>query len=285
MLAALGDVVDDIVVRLDERVDRLGVRRGSDTPARIGRRRGGSAANVAETAARLTGAARFLGRVGDDATADLVLGELVDAGVDVRYVQRSGRTGSIVVLVDRDGERSFLTDAGSARALDDPEPAWLDGVDVLHVPFYSLVDEPISTTATTVIGWARERGVEVSVDASSVSVLESFGVGRARSRIESLRPTFLFANESEARALSIDGPLGGTITVIKHGPAPAVVHLPDGASVEVPGHTIGPVDDTTGAGDAFAAGFLSAPERSDDPVGAARAGHTAAAQLLAARSR
>jgi sugar/nucleoside kinase (ribokinase family) len=281
VLAALGDVVDDIVVRLD--VD--GVRRASDTPARIVRRRGGSAANVAEAAARLTGSARFLGRVGDDATAELVLGELRAAGVDVSHVQRSGRTGSIVVLVDSDGERSFLTDAGSARALDDPRPAWLDGVDVLHVPFYSLVDEPIATTAMTTIGWALARSIEVSVDASSVSVLETFGAGRARALIESLRPTFVFANAHEAAAIGIAGPLGGAITVVKHGPDPAVVHLLDGTSAVVPCDAPGAVGDSTGAGDAFAAGFLTCPDRLAHPGAAARAGHAAAAQLLASRSR
>ena len=141
MLAAIGDVVDDIVVRLDE-----AIRTGTDAGARVTRRRGGSAANVAAVAARLTGAARFLGQVGDDPTADLLLAELRNDGVDTAFVRRHGRSGAIVVLVDAAGERTFLTDPGSARQLDRPDPAWLDGVDVLHVPFYSRVDEPMATT-------------------------------------------------------------------------------------------------------------------------------------------
>ena len=173
MLAALGDVVDDIVVRVEGPIHHA-----SDTPASIIRRRGGSAANVAATAARLVGRARFLGQVGDDATGDLLLAELVADGVDVAFVRRAGRTGAIIVLVDEHGERSFLTDAGSARSLDAPDPAWLDGVDVLHLPFYSLVDEPVAATAATVAGWALARGIAVSIDASSVAVLESFGVAR-----------------------------------------------------------------------------------------------------------
>ena len=70
------------------------------------------------------------------------LAELGDEGVDVDAVRRRGRTGSIVVLVDSQGERSFLTDPGDARALDEPQQAWLDGVDVLHVPLYSFVGRP-----------------------------------------------------------------------------------------------------------------------------------------------
>lgn len=272
-------MVDDIVVRLD----LGGVRNGSDTPARIERRRGGSAANVAEAAARRTGAARFLGRVGDDPTAELVLGELASVGVDVSYVQRWGRTGSIVVLVGADGERSFLTDPGSARALDDPRPEWLDGVDVLHVPFYSLVDEPIATTATTVIGWAHARGIAVSVDASSVSVLESFGLDRATDLIASLAPTFVFANADEALVLGIDGPFGGAITVVKRGAAPATLFVPGADAVDVPGERVEAVD-TTAAGDVFAAAYLTSPSRLDEPARAVRAGHAAATALLRSRS-
>ena len=181
VLAAIGDVVDDIVVHVGGPI-----RVATDTPSSITRRRGGSAANVAAAAARLVGRARFLGQVGDDGTADLVLAELVADGVDVSFVRRAGRTGAIVVLVDGQGERSFLTDPGSARSLDDPDPIWLDGVDVLHVPVYSLVDEPIATTAITTVGWALARGIAVSIDASSVAVLEAYGVERMLALIAAL---------------------------------------------------------------------------------------------------
>lgn len=272
----MGDVVDDIVVRVLDPI-----RHGTDTPASITRRRGGSAANVATVAALLTGRARFLGQVGDDATADLLLGELDAAGVDTAFVRRAGRSGSIVVLVDVAGERSFLTDPGSARMLDRPDPAWLDGLDVLHVPFYSLVDEPLATTAITLIDWAHERGIAVSVDASSVSVLDAFGVARARSLIEGLAPGAVFANADEARLLGIDGEVAGAATFVKHGAAPAVVHA-SGTSMTVPAVDLGQVADTTGAGDAFAAGVLTAAWRTD-PESACAAGHAAAALVLAAR--
>ncbi len=277
MLGAVGDVVDDVVVRVLDPI-----RHGTDTPASITRRRGGSAANVATVAARLTGRARFLGQVGDDATADLLLGELDAAGVDTAFVRRAGRSGSIVVLVDAAGERSFLTDPGDARRLDRPDPAWLDSLDVLHVPFYSLVDEPLATTATTLIGWARERGIAVSIDASSVSVLDAFGVDRARSLIDGLAPGAVFANADEARLLGIDSAVAGATTFVKHGAAPAVVHA-GGTSLSVPAIELPTVSDTTGAGDAFAAGVLTAAWRTD-PESACAAGHAAAADLLRERS-
>jgi sugar/nucleoside kinase (ribokinase family) len=278
VLAALGDVVDDIVVRLDG-----AIRRGTDTAARVTRRRGGSAANVAATAAALTGRARLLAQIGDDSTGDQLLAELAAGGVDVSAVRRNGTTASIVVVVDADGERSFLTDTGSARLLDRPDEVWLDGVGVLHVPTYSLVDEPIATTATTVVGWALARSIPVSIDASSVAVIEAFGVARMRARIEALQPSIVFANEAEAAALGIDGPLAGAITVVKYGAAPAIVNVAGRAPIGVAAEQLESVADTTGAGDAFAAGFLTHPTWLHDPEAACRAGHAAAATLLSAR--
>jgi sugar/nucleoside kinase (ribokinase family) len=117
VLATVGDLVDDIVVRLGGPIHVA-----TDTDAVIERRHGGSAANVAVTAARITGGSRFLGQVGHDARGVMLLTELAAEGVDVSAVRRAGRTGSIVVLVDAGGERSFLTDPGSARDLDDPLP-------------------------------------------------------------------------------------------------------------------------------------------------------------------
>jgi sugar/nucleoside kinase (ribokinase family) len=273
-------VVDDIVVHVGGPI-----RVASDTPSSIARRRGGSAANVAAAAARLVGRARFLGQVGDDGTADLVLADLVAAGVDMSYVRRSGRTGAIVVLVDEQGERSFLTDPGSARSLDDPDPAWLDGVDVLHVPVYSLVDEPIATTTITTAGWARAQGIAVSIDASSVAVLEAYGVERMLRLIAGLQPAVVFANGDEAELLGIAGPLGDAVTYVKHGARHAIVHVPGSAATAVPAFDVGSVSDTTGAGDAFAAGVLTTPGWRSDPVAACAGGHRAAAALLSPRTR
>lgn len=277
VLAALGDLVDDIVVHVGP------INMASDTDATIGRRRGGSAANVAASSARIAGTARFLGQVGQDAIGAALLAELEVEGVDVGCVRRAGRTGTIVVLVDGSGERTMLVDPGSARQLDHPQAEWLDAVDVLHVPFYSLASGAIADTATTLIGWAHERGVAVSIDVSSVALLEAFGVGAALARIDGLRPDAVFANADEAELLAIDAPVGGAITFVKRGARPATVLVPGGGSHDVPAIDVAGVPDTTGAGDAFAAGVLSLGGWRDDPIAACTAGHAAAAQLLTTR--
>jgi sugar/nucleoside kinase (ribokinase family) len=278
MLAALGDLVEDVIVRLDGPVNVA-----SDTHAHISRRRGGSAANVAARAASLGFAARFLGQVGTDAIGTALIAELDDDGVDASMVRRAGSTGTIVALVDHLGERSMLTDRQACLDLSDPDPSWLDGVETLHVPFYSLASGSVATTAATVIGWARERDVAVSIDVSSTAIMYEVGIDEVIRRLAEAAPTVVFANADEAAALAVDGAMIGALTVVKRGPRPALIHLLDGSTIEVDAIAVPGVNDSTGAGDAFAAGFLTSPGWVDDPVTACTAGHRAAAELLRRR--
>ena len=278
MLVTLGDLVEDVIVRLDGPVNIA-----SDTPATIAHRRGGSAANTAVAATREGAAARFLGQVGTDAIGGALLEEMAQLGVDVSMVRRSGSTGTIVALVDDRGERSMLTDRRTCTHLTDPDPRWLDGVEVLHVPFYSLAVGTIAPTARTVIGWAHERDIAVSIDLSSTSVMEAFGIDDVRRSMIELAPSIVFANRDETAAFDARSTPVGTLLVEKRGPDAAVLHRSHGSAVEVPAIAVADVDDTTGAGDAFAAGFLTAGWRTD-PVGACRSGHRSAAALLTSRA-
>jgi sugar/nucleoside kinase (ribokinase family) len=277
MLGAVGDLVEDVVVHLLETVNAA-----SDTRSVVTRRRGGSAANVVEAACRARARARFIGQVGNDAAGRWLTEQLEAVGADVA-VRWVGRTGTIVVLVDPGGERTMLADRATCTELDDPDPAWLDGLRTLHIPYYSLVGEPLATTTTTLAGWAHERGVRVSVDASSAALLRHDGAGVALARIAALRPDVVLANELEADVLG-EGLhpdlLGGAIVVVKHGAEPATVHERGAAPVLVPAIGLRGVRDTTGAGDAFAAGFLIALADGARPMDAAVHGHEVAATAV-----
>ena len=275
----VGDLVEDIVVWLGGPVTT-----GSDTPARIERRRGGSAANVAAFAVAAGGGARFIGAIGDDDTGRRVTDELAAAGVDV-CLQRQGRTGSIVVVVDADGERSFLTDRGACDSLTAVPDVWLDVMTWLHLPMYSLAGGPIAVECDRLVDVARHRGASISVDCSSTAVLTSYGVERFVDAMRATMPDVVFANDDEARliAIGIDAggrPWSGRI-VVKRGPSPVLIYEPGTADpIEVDVPAAGIVRDSTGAGDAFAAGYIVATQRGASPRDAATAGITLAQRVL-----
>ena len=274
-LAVVGDLVEDVVVWPDGPVHR-----GSDTPSRVFRSRGGSAANVAVAAAALV-PTRFLGGVGADPLGDRLVAQLAHAGVQVR-AQRRGRTGTIVVLVDVDGERTFLSDRAAAADLGEVSATDLDDVAVLHVPAYGLLGGRTATSIRALLALAGERGVPVSLDASSWAVLRELGVEEVRTLVARVRPVVLFANAEEARELDLHRrPLDGTTVVQKTGAGPTVVRLPSGRELTVPVEPVPGVRDSTGAGDAFAAGWLSAMMAGLDDRARVHRAHDLARRVLA----
>ena len=277
MLCCIGDLVEDVVAWLSS-----DIAKGTDTGVEIHRRRGGSAANVAVAAAGTGVAVRFIGRVGDDAIGRVLVSELADAGVDA-VVQRSGRTGTIVVLVDPAGERSMLPDRAAAIELDHVSGADLDGVEWLHVPAYSLVGGPIAEASMEAIRIMKERGGTVSVDASSVAIIKEFGVQRFGDLLSLLGPSVVLCNRDEASLLGVsdaEGLAGIDLTVVKNGPRTAVALDSSGIVGSASARQLANVRDTTGAGDAFAAGFIVAMMGGSDIDAALKKGHAVAASVL-----
>ena len=259
-LVCLGDLLLDVIVRLEEPLAH-GLRADAQAVTQVGP--GGQAANVAAWAAELGAEARFIGKRADDDAGRLAATGLAARAVEVVGPVVEGRNGVVVSLVSPDGDRTMASDRGVAPDLrpEELDPAWLADADHLHLSGYSLLRSPIDEAALR----AAELAPRVSVDLSSWSVIRAFGADRFRERLDELAPAVVFANEDEARLL--DGAAPEATWVLKRGA--------DGVVVDGVAHAASPaaaVLDTTGAGDALAAGYL---------VGGLRAGLDAAARCVA----
>lgn len=281
MLCCIGDLVEDVVVWLSS-----DIARGTDTEATISRRRGGSAANVAVSAASSGAPVRFIGRVGTDAIGTALIEEMRAEGVDPR-VQREGRTGTIIVLVDAQGERSMLPDRAAAIDLEEIAASDLDDVTWLHVPGYSLVVEPLGTTTRQAIETVRRSGGTISIDASSLAIIKEMGTDTFAEMIGTLGPDVVLCNADEGAVLRVaetKGVPGVALTVVKSGAGNAVAYTGDELVESVPALSLSGVRDTTGAGDAFAAGFINARMATLDIGESLANGHRVAAKTLTEHS-
>jgi len=281
VLCTIGDLIEDVVVWLNgELKDQINI--GSDNDSIIVRTRGGSAANVAMFGALNGTSSRFIGQVGNDNLGEQLCASLRQSGVDVCTVAE-GRTGSIVVIVQPNGERTFLTDRGVASELSLFDASYLAGVSVVHVPTYSLALDPLATTAVQYMRAARAAGSLISIDASSTSVLRDYGIDRYAELIALIGPDVFLCNNDEAALLNINSahPMpGAALTVIKRGALPVTAITGSGNVTEVATPSVANIIDTTGAGDAFAAGFLPAYSSSRDIAEAITLGNSIAAQVL-----
>jgi ribokinase len=244
VICTLGDLLLDVIVRLDGPIAE-----DTDTYGRTRVGAGGQAANVAAWVAALGGRACFLGKRARDPAGRILTEELRGRGVELAGPEVEAGTGTVVSVATPDGARTMLSDRGVSVAFapEELDAAWLEGCEWLHLPGYSLVVSTLRETALTAAGLAPA----VSVDLSSTAALEEAGIERFRETLESVHPRVVFANEAEAQLM---GRIEAETLVVKRGPRGCVVHDGDG-SRELPAVEADVVD-STGAGDAFAAGFL-----------------------------
>jgi sugar/nucleoside kinase (ribokinase family) len=267
-VVVVGEVMLDVVAFQDA---PLAI--ASDTPARISLRQGGAGANTAAWLARAGVDVTLVACVGDDHAANLALDGL--RGVELRVaVDEQLPTGTCIVLVAPGGERTMLPDPGANTALTvwGTESLFTEGT-ILHVSGYSLMRPGSRGAALDAMARARDAGMLISVDPASASLLIDDPAFLDRARPVDL----LLPNEDELAALGGDLP-GVKEFAVKRGRDGAF--WSDGLKrIETRAIGVDEVVDTTGAGDAFAAGFLSVWP--GDREAALQAGVELAAQAVA----
>jgi len=252
---------------------------GTRVHGRIELRAGGSAANAALAAARLDARAAVIGRVGVDAAGRLVADSLTADGVEALLaLDADAPTGCVVVV----GGTSIVADPGaSARLEPDDLPAILDAGAVL-VSGYTLLQRGSEPAARAAIERAHTRWL--AVDVASARLVTAFGVDRLLEATATVG--VLLANAGEARALTGLDAEDAALALAHHYDV-VCVKLGNAGALAVSGEevvraAVQPIerDDTLGAGDAFAGGFLVALARGADLPRALRAGCDAAAVSL-----
>lgn len=288
-ILVLGDLMVDVVARLDGPLVAA-----SDSPGRISMRGGGSAANTASWLAATGSEALFVGCVGDDLPGREAAEALRACGVRTALkVDPSRPTGTVVVLVDPAGERTMVPDPGANCALtpmDLPKDEFVPGRH-LHLSGYTILNPATRAAGVAALDLARRRRMTTSVDVASAGPLAAVGPDRFLDWIGD--PFMLIANRDEAAVLTgiDDDPVAATRAltelcdqvVVKLGADGVVRHdaLLD-RTIRVPAEQLAPGElvDTTGAGDAFAAGYLAAWMRDEDPEEALAAGCRLAARVI-----
>ena len=239
LICAIGDLILDVIV-LPERP----LAPDADTPATVRFAAGGQAANVAAWAVALGARSRLICKRGTDVSSTLAAAELSRHGVEVCGPVVTGRGGVVVSVRNSHGQRTMASDRGAASRLDASEldPAWVRDCDVLHISGYCLLVEPMAQAAMAAARLARR----VSVDIASAGDIARVGAARYTERVSALGPDLIFATEAERAAV----PELHATWVIKLGARGA--RFPEGV---YPARATTAVD-TTGAGDALAAGYL-----------------------------
>jgi sugar/nucleoside kinase (ribokinase family) len=256
-----GDVINDVLVKpLD------GITPGSDTPAAIRGRPGGAAANQAAWMAHLGAAVTFAGRVGAR-DAGYHRDELIRVGVRPHLTADPATdTGSIVIMVDSDGERTMFTDRGANQRLQqaDLPVSLLDDADVLHLTGYTFCEPPLLEVALWLIGQARSRGLAVTIDPGSAAFLARMEPGAFLRWTDGA--AVCFPNRDEAAVLvgEADPVTMATrltrhygVVALKLGGAGSLLAVPGEPPVRIAPLGVPEAWDTTGAGDAFCGAFMS----------------------------
>ena len=257
------------------------------TPRQTG---GGSAGNTVVALAQLGGKAFYSCKVAHDALGDFYVKDLPARGVDtnLNHTRASdGQTGSCLVLVTPDAERSMCTFLGVSAELDDAalHPKDIEKSKIYYMEGYLAASPTGLAAALKGRQIAREAGVALALTLSDVSMIQFCKAGLDAMLGDGV--DYLFCNQEEAQVWCGSQDLNVVKETLKKlAKMVCLTRGPDGSEIitaqnswHVPAEKVQAID-TNGAGDMFAGAFLYAITRGYSPEQAANLGNHAAAAVV-----
>lgn len=303
-IVGIGNAIVDVIAHADDAaIDRLGLSRGTmtlidaETAARLYdgmgpaiEASGGSAANTIAAVASLGGQGAFIGKVSNDQLGAIFRHDITALGI--RFIAEPGDggtpTGRCLVFVTPDAQRTMQTFLGVSAELapHDIDEAAVANARVTYLEGY-LWDRPDAKDAF-------RKAAQIAHDAGrlvALSLSDPFCVDRHRADFRTLverHVDVLFANEDEIVSLYQEHSFDAALQQVRHHCWIAALTRSEKGSVIVANDEVHVVDaepvhavvDTTGAGDAYAAGFLFGLTREMDLVSCARVGGICAAEAI-----
>jgi len=259
----IGDLMLDVVAQIPTTPHDL--RLGNDTRTVISTHGGGAGGNVASWLAVLGNDVTMVGRIGNDTAGSAITAEFDALGISYGNIVKEGlHTGVVVCLVDPSGERTMLADNGANAGLEVSDLPALDGVDAIYLSGYAPLAPLSREGVLEMVRTINSRGIPIVFDPATVGGMQGVPVEEILSWC-ALMDTVIM-NEEEAIYLSELSDCEAALNffveltprvIIKRGSAGAIGLERGGQIISVAAHTSAVVD-TTGAGDAFAAGFIDA---------------------------
>ena len=244
---------------------------------------GGSAANTAVGLARLGIKTGFIGKVAEDREGKLLLKDFEDEEVDTKgiVVSKRGRSGVVMGYVDKKGDRALYVDPGVNDSLEFEEidSEYAESTDILHLTSF-VADTPFRAQIELL---KRLSDVKISFDPGELY---------ARRGLASLKPIIersfvMFPNENEVKLLTGKSYERGSEILLDEGASIVVVtlgsrgcYVTDGRETRLVEPCEVEVVDTTGAGDAFCAGFLYGLTKNKDLYECGKLGDFVASRCL-----
>ena len=304
-VVAIGNAVVDVIASCDDDlISELELNRGGMTlidearadelyrampPAR--EVSGGSAANTLAGLSMLGLQCAFIGQVADDQLGQVFRHDMRATGIDFDTPARDGEpaTGRVLIFVTPDGERTMNTFLGAGQFLpaDALDEDLIASGAILYLEGYLWDPEEPRRAMRRAIEVARDAGRKVAFTASESFVIERHG-DDFRAMIDDGVIDILFVNEHELATLTGESEFEAGIAKFKDKvpvlvatrSAKGAIAISEGERVSVDAEPIDRVVDTTGAGDQFAAGFLSGYVRGESLEQCLRRGAITAAEVI-----